>query len=183
MHVEQNAFHGKKNDRQLPKMLSRMMLSVSHRHNVPSIEEDSFCKDSSGVNIYQLKTLSTCPPFFWGTIPSSRCSKPCSYQGLVTRSDVSVVCLVRWPTSALRIPNDTPNSKPHSEFQNLTPNSKTSLRIPKSHSEFQNLTPNSKSSLRIPKSHSEFQNLTPNSKSSLRILKTHSEFLNLTPNS
>ena len=50
----------------------------------------------------------------------------------------------------------------HSEFQttlpilNLTPNSKTSLRIPKPHSEFLNLTPNSKTSLRIPKPHSEF---------------------------
>ena len=37
--------------------------------------------------------------------------------------------ILRWPTSALRIPNDTPNSKPHSEFFNFTPNSKTSLRI------------------------------------------------------
>ena len=73
------------------------------------------------------------------------------------------VSSVRWPTSALRIPNDTPNSKPYSEFLNLTPNSKSSLRIQKSHSEFKNLTPNSKSSLRIQKAHSEFKNLTPKS--------------------
>ena len=76
----------------------------------------------------------------------------------------------------------TPNSK-RLPILNLTPNSKTSLRIPKSHSEFQNLTPNSKTSLRIPKSHSEFQNLTPNSKILLRIPKPHSEFQKLTPNS
>ena len=31
---------------------------------------------------------------------------------------------------------ETQIPKPHSEFQNLTPNSKISLRIPKSHSEF-----------------------------------------------
>ena len=79
------------------------------------------------------------------------------------------IYFLRWPTSALRIPNDTPNSKPYSEFLNLTPNSWTSLRIQKSHSEFKKLTPNSKSSLRIQKAHSEFKNLTPNSKSSLRI--------------
>ena len=56
---------------------------------------------------------------------------------------------LRWPTSALRMPNDTPNSKPYSEFLNLTPNSKTSLRIQKPHSEFT-------------KTHSEFKNLTLN---------------------
>ena len=104
-------------------------------------------------------------------------------------SDLHSVFL-RWPTSALRMPNDTPNSKLYSEFLNLTPNSKTSLRIQKHHSEFTKLTPNSKTSLRIQKSHSEFLNLTPNSKTSLRIpkhhsefKKTHSEFKNLTPNS
>ena len=92
-------------------------------------------------------------------------------------------CFLRWPTSALRMPNDTPNSKLYSEFLNLTPNSKTSLRIQKHHSEFTKLTPNSKTSLRIQKSHSEFLNLTPNSeislriqKISLRILEPHSEF-------
>ena len=77
----------------------------------------------------------------------------------------------------------TPNSKRHSQFFNFTPNSKTSLRIPKPHSEFQNLTPNSKISLRILESHSEFQNLTLNSKISLRIPKSHSEFQKLNPNS
>ena len=33
------------------------------------------------------------------------------------------VAEARWPTSALRMFNDTPNSKLHSEFLNLTPNS------------------------------------------------------------
>ena len=49
---------------------------------------------------------------------------------------IARVKFVRWPTSVLRIPNDTPNSRPHSEFQNLTPNSKSSLRILKPHSKF-----------------------------------------------
>ena len=39
----------------------------------------------------------------------------------------------------------TPNSKLHSQFQNYTPNSKTTLRIPNLHSELKKLTPNSKS--------------------------------------
>ena len=108
----------------------------------------------------------------------------------------SCILLVRWPTSALRMPNDSPNSKPYSEFLNLTPNSKTSLqiqtslRIHKTHSEFKNLTPNSKISLRILEPHSKFQKLTPNSKTPLRIQKNwlriqkpHSEFKNITPNS
>ena len=107
------------------------------------------------------------------------------------------VNLIRWHTSALRMPNDTPNFKPYLEFLNLTPNSWTSLRILEPHSEFKNitqnskqLTPNSKTSLWIQKSDSEFLNLTPNSKTSLRIQKhhfelkkTHSEFQNLTLNS
>ena len=115
------------------------------------------------------------------------------------------VNLIRWHTSALRMPNDTPNFKPYLEFLNLTPNSWTSLRIQKhhsefktTHSEFKNLTLNSKIWLRILEPHSKFQNLTPNSKTSLRIkknslripkphfefnkctsnLKTHSEFKN-----
>ena len=80
---------------------------------------------------------------------------------------------------------------------NPTPNSRTSLWIPKPHFEFKNitlnsqkLTPNSKTSLRFEKSHFEFLNLTPNSKTSLRIQKhhselkkTHSEFKNIAPNS
>ena len=51
---------------------------------------------------------------------------------------------------------------------------------PQVHSEFQttllilNLTPHSKTSLRILKTHSKFKNLTPNSKHSLLIQKTHS---------
>ena len=65
--------------------------------------------------------------------------------------------------------------EPHSEFLNLTPNSKTSLRIQKHHSEFKKLTRNSKTSLQIQKSHSEFLNLTPHSKISLRIQKHDSE--------
>ena len=84
---------------------------------------------------------------------------------------------IRWPNSALRIPNYTPNSKPHSDFLNLTPNSKNSLRIQKTHSELKKLTPNSKNSLRIKNTHSEFKKLTPNSKSPLRILKTHSDYI------
>ena len=59
------------------------------------------------------------------------------------------VAEARWPTSALQMLNDTPNSKLHSQFLNLTPNSWTSLRILEPHSKFQNLTPNSKISLRI----------------------------------
>ena len=111
---------------------------------------------------------------------------------------------LRWPTSALHMPNDTPNFKPYSEFLNLTPNSKISLRIlephskfQKHHSEFKDITPNSWTSLQILEPHSEFKNitpnsknlipnsknLTPNSKTSLRIQKSHSEFKSLTPNS
>ena len=100
------------------------------------------------------------------------------------------VNLIRWHTSALRMPNDTPNFKPYLEFLNLTPNSWTSLRILEPHSEFLNLTPNSWTSLRIQKhhsefktTHSEFKNLTLNSKIWLRILEPHSKFQNLTPNS
>ena len=52
---------------------------------------------------------------------------------------------LRWPTSALRIPNYTLNSEPHSDFLNLTPNSKNSLRILEPHSDFKKLTPKSKS--------------------------------------
>ena len=99
--------------------------------------------------------------------------------------------VVWWPTSALWMPNDIPNSKPYSEFLNRTPNSWTSLWIQKhnsefkttyseyktTHSKFKNLTLNSKISLQILKPHSKFQTVTPNSK------KTHSEFQNLTPNS
>ena len=99
-------------------------------------------------------------------------------------------CLLRWSTSALRMPKDTPNSKPYSEFLNLTPNSKTSLRNLEPHSKFQNLTSNSKTSLRIQKNllrikkpHSEFKNLTPNSWTSLQIPKSHSECKSITPNS
>ena len=105
------------------------------------------------------------------------CSRAFSLLNLILGWDV------RWPTSALRIPNDTPNPKPHSEFLNLTPNCKNSLRILKTHSKFLKLTPNSKNSLRILKTHSKFLKLTRNSKNSLRILKTHSKFLKLTPNS
>ena len=86
---------------------------------------------------------------------------------------VAFIMLLRWPTSALRMPKDTPNSKLYSEFLNLTPNSKTSLRIHKNslriqkpHSEYKNLTSNSWTSLQIPKPHSEFKNTTPNSKNS-----------------
>ena len=88
------------------------------------------------------------------------------------------VPILRWPTSALWMPNDTPNSKLHSEFSNLKPNSKTSHRILEPYSKFKNLTPNSKIALRIPELHSKFQNLTSNSKTSLRIKKTHSELKN-----
>ena len=90
---------------------------------------------------------------------------------------VRYIRAIRWPTSALRMRNDTPNSKLHSEFLNLTLNSKTSLRILEPHSKFQNLTPNSKTSLQIKKK------LTLNSKTSLQIQKSHSEFFNLNPNS
>lgn len=55
---------------------------------------------------------------------------------------------LRWPTSALRIPNYTPNSKPRSKLKNLTPNSKKSLQVLKG-------PPNTKKSFQILKSHSE----------------------------
>lgn len=48
------------------------------------------------------------------------------------------ICILRWPTSALRNPNDTPNSlsllrilKTHPEFLNVTPNSKNMLKTTK----------------------------------------------------
>ena len=89
---------------------------------------------------------------------------------LMKQKKTTLDCLLRWSTRALRMPKDTPNSKPYSEFLNLTPKSWTSLQIPKPHFEFKNITPNSKK-------------LTPNSKISLRILEPHSKFQNLTPNS
>ena len=92
------------------------------------------------------------------------------------------VPILRWPTSALWMPNDTPNSKLHSEFSNLKPNSKTSHRILEPYSKFKNLTPNSKTSLQIRKPHSEFKNRTLNSWTSLQIPKSYFEFKNITPN-
>lgn len=94
------------------------------------------------------------------------------------------------------IQNYTPVSKSSLEFENSTPNSKTSLRIRKRHFQFENITlnsqtysefkittPNSKTPLRIRKHHSTLENMAKNSKTSLPILKLHSQFENFTPNS
>ena len=75
--------------------------------------------------------------------------------------------------------NFTPNNirKHHSEFENITSNSKTSS------SEFENATPNTRTPLRIRKYDSKFENATPNSKTLFQFRKLHSQFENFTPNS
>ena len=74
--------------------------------------------------------------------------------------------------------NFTPNNirKHHSEFENITSNSKTSS------SEFKNATPNTRTPLWIRKYDSKFENATPNSETLFQFRTHHSEIENSTPN-